>query len=285
MRAVFNFLFQLIILSIYLLVRIYKPEWLVLESKHVFFKAVLNFVLFWMVVNLVSRFARYYFTRKFGLKRGEKDNIHYGINNITKVLIAFAAIFSVFGAFGIEIKEIIASLSIVAAAIAVISKDFIFDFLVGLYFSFSEDFDMGDQVKINNIKGRIVEIGLQRIRFQNEDDDIVLIPNSKIYNNEIINYTKRDIRLTNIDFQLDINRIGNIESLEKELIKTLKGFENFIEQDSYHLKVIEIKKDYIDFKFLYRIQKLDSDMQKQIRKKTIKEVFNYISKKTALKQD
>jgi small-conductance mechanosensitive channel len=280
MRALFYFIFQFTVLTIYLIVRLHKPEWLAWESKHVIFKAILNFVLFWMIVNLVSRFVRYYFTRKFGLKKGEKDNIHYGINNITKVLIAFAAIFSVFGAFGIEIKEIVASLSIVAAAIAIIAKDFVFDFLVGLYFSFSEDFDMGDHVKINNIKGKIVEIGLQRIKFQNEDDDIVIIPNSKIYNNEIINYTKRDLRLTSIDFQLDINRIGNIESLEKELIKTLKGFEQYIEPQTYNLKVLDIKKDYIDFKFLYRIHKLDSDLQKQIRKKTIKEVFNYISKRS-----
>ncbi len=284
MRSIFNFILQLAVLTIYLLVRLHKPEWLVWESKHIFFKAILNFVLFWMIVNLVSRFVRYYFTRKFGLKKGEKDNIHYGINNITKVLIAFAAIFSVFGAFGIEIKEIVASLSIVAAAIAIIAKDFVFDFLVGLYFSFSEDFDMGDHVKINNIKGKIVEIGLQRIKFQNEDDDIVIIPNSKIYNNEIINYTKRDLRLTSIDFQLDINRIGNIETLEKDLVKTLNGFEQYIESQSYNLKVLDIKKDYIDFKFLYRLQKLDSDMQKQIRKKTIREVFNYISKKTAPKE-
>jgi len=285
MRGVFIFLLQLIVLITFLIIKLYQPEWLVWESKHVFFKAMLNFVLFWMIVNLISRFVRFYFTRKFGLKKGEKDNIHYGINNISKVLIGFAFIFSVFGAFGIEIKEIVASLSIVAAAIAIISKDFIFDFLVGLYFSFSEDFDMGDHVKINNIKGKILEIGLQRIKFQNEDDDIVIIPNSKIYNNEIINYTKRDLRLTSIDFQLDINRIGNIETLEKDLIKTLKGFEEFIEPLSYNLKVLDIKKDFIDFKFLYKIQKLNNDLQKQIRKKTIKEVFNYISKRSVPKND
>lgn len=285
MRVFFSFFLQLTLLAFYLLIRLYKPEWLAWESKHLMFRAMLNFFIFWMIVNLLSRFTRFYFTRKFGLKKGEKDNIHYGINNITKVLIGFAAIFSIFGAFGIEIREIVASLSIVAAAIAIIAKDFVFDFLVGLYFSFSEDFDMGDHVKINNIKGRIVEIGLQRIKFQNEDDDIVIIPNSKIYNNDIINYTKRDLRFISVDFQLDINKIGNIETLEKDLIKTLKSFEQFIEPQSYNLKVLEIKKDYIDFKFLYKVQKLDNDLQKQIRKKTIKEVFNYISKRTVLKQD
>lgn len=281
---VLQFLFQVVLLVLLVYIKFFNPKGFEWVEQHLLLKAVFNFLLFWIVVNMVAKLVKYYYSRKFKLAKGVKDNVHYGINNISKVVIGFAFIFSVFGAFGIEIKEIVASLSIVAAAIAIISKDFINDFLVGLYFSFSEDFDMGDYVKIGEIKGKIVEIGLQRIRFQNDDDDIVIIPNSKIYQNEIINYTKKDIRLTNIEFQLDINHIGNIESLEKDLVQTLKSFEEYIEPNSYNLKVIEIKKDYINFKFLYKIKKLDIDLMKQLRKKTTKEIFNYISKRTKFKQ-
>ena len=279
MRVVFNFFLQLFIIIAVIIINFFYPDVLQWTEKNLIIKAIFNFTIFTLFVNLISRLVKYYYSKKFKLPKGVKDNVHYGISNITTVVLGLAFTFSVFGAFGIELKEIITSLSIVAAALAIILKDFINDFLVGLYFSFSEDFDMGDQVKIGEIKGKIVEIGIQRIRFQNEDDDIVVIPNSKIYQTEIINYTKKDIRLTNIDFQLSIDLIGNIENLEKELIKTLQSFDEYIEPQSYNLKVISIKKDYIDFKFLYKIKKLDTDLQRTIRKKTIKEVFNYISKR------
>jgi len=43
--------------------------------------------------------------------------------------------------------------------------------------------------------------------------------------------------------------------------------------------VVEMKMDYLEVKFQYTLILVDMDLQRKIRKKTIREVFNFISSK------
>ena len=159
------------------------------------------------------------------------------------------------------------------------TKEYIVDFLSGVYLSFSNTFEINDFVKIDHQKGKIVEIGMMKVKILNDDDDIVIIPNSKVYYSEIINYTKRDVRLMTVDFQIALKYIDSIEQLEKEIILSLESFSGYIEPKSYNLKVVEMKMDYLEVKFQYTLILVDMDLQRKIRKKTIREVFNFISSK------
>ena len=116
-------------------------------------------------------------------------------NNIYRILFSLGLITTVFGFFGIDVRTLLTSLSIVAAAFAIISKEFINDLIIGIYNSFSRDFEIEDYVKIDGQKGKILGIGLLKLRLLNDDDVVVFMPNSKVYASEIVNYTKRDIRL------------------------------------------------------------------------------------------
>jgi len=73
--------------------------------------------------------------------------------------------------------------------------------------------------------------------------------------------------------------------LEKELISALEAYAEFIEPNSYNLKIVEMRKDYIDLKFQYTLEILDRVLQRNIRKNTVRKVFNYISSKNAGKKD
>ena len=146
-----------------------------------------------------------------------------------------------------------------------------------VFFFFSKNFEIEDYVKIADHKGKIAEIDILKIRILNDDDDLVIIPNSKVYSSEIVNYTKRDIRMMSIDFQLDVKLINSIEDLEEELISSVDEFAEYIEPSSYNLKIIEVKKDYLDLKFQYTLKALDRDMQRQIRRKTVRKILNFIS--------
>ena len=41
----------------------------------------------------------------------------------------------------------------------------------------------------------------------------------------------------------------NVEELEDELIASLTGFHQLIRHESYRLKIVEIKKDFVSLKF------------------------------------
>jgi len=239
-----------------------------------------RFFIFVMAGDLLRRFFIWAYSRKHKQSHRVKNNFQFGINNIAKFIFGLGIIITIFGFFGIDFKSLVTSLSIIAAAIAIISKEYINDFIVGLYFSFSKDIEINDYIQLENIKGKVIEIQMLKIKILNDDDDLIIIPNSKAYNTEIINYTKRDIRSLSIDFQIDINTIKSIEHLEEELIASLQNFSEYLEPNSFNLKIVEMKKDAIDLKFQYTLKHLDRELQKRIRKKTVRQIFNSISIKT-----
>lgn len=242
-------------------------------------RAILLFGVFYILVVILSNLAKYFYSKRNKIPRGKKNNVHFGIENISNMVIGIGFFLMLLSMFGVNPVEFITSLTIVAAAIAILTKEYIVDFLSGIYLSFSNIFEIGDYVKLENQKGKILEISLLKVKILNDDDDVVIIPNSKVHYNEIINYTKRDVRLMSVDFQIALKYIEGIAELEKEIISSLRSFSQYIEPKSYSLKVVEMKMDHLDLKFQYKLKQVDMEMQRQIRKKTIREVFNFISSK------
>ncbi|HRX30239.1 MAG TPA: mechanosensitive ion channel, partial [Saprospiraceae bacterium] len=182
-----------------------------------------------------------------------KDNVIVGLNNLFTVLSVIAVFITFFGMLGIDIKTLFTSLSIVAAAIAIITKDLISEVIIGVINSFSTKIELDDYVKIGDQKGKLVDIGLQKITLLNDDDDLVYIPNTKFYNVELINYTKRDFRRMSVDFEIAIQYVDDLNELEHEIVSGLSEFQDFIEPNSYAIKIVECTKDHLSLKFQYTL--------------------------------
>ncbi len=268
---------QMIFILALLVAKGFWPQFSQFLESNRFVTPLFNFLIFYIVVMTLAGCLKLIYRWNSRLRGQAQSNVYHGINNITRVVVGLGVVVMIFSLFGIDPRTLLTSMSIVAAAIAIISKEFINDFLIGLNFSFSKNFEINDYVKLGEQRGRIMQIGILKVHLLNDDDDLVLIPNSKVYVGEIVNYTKRDLALLSIDFQLDIRSVGSIETLEQDLISSLDGFSEFIEPKSFNLKIVDMKKDYIDFKFQYRIKELDSKLQKMIRKRTVRQVFNNVA--------
>lgn len=254
-----------------------------LES-HTMLHAIVSFLVYYLIIKFLSAAIKAYYSKRSKIPYDKKNNVHFGIENIANILIAFGFMGLIMRFIGINPFEIITSATIVAAAVALVTRDYIADFFSGIYLSFSNTFEIGDYVKLDSQKGKILEIGMLKIKILNDDDDVVIMPNFKVYFNEIVNYTKRDVRLMSIDFELALKYVISIEELEKDLVASLESFSDFIDPKSYNLKVVEVKFDYLGMKFQYKLQEIDAAMQREIRKKTMREVFNYISERSQMRK-
>jgi small-conductance mechanosensitive channel len=243
----------------------------------------IKYLVFAATVDAIRRAIRFWYAKHYQLKRTDKANFQYGINNIATVVLILGSIVYLFQLFGVDVKTLLTSMSIVAAAIAIITKEYIADFLVGLYFSFSKNFEINDYVKMGEFRGKIIELQIFKVRLLNDDDDSVLIPNSKIYNTEITNYTRYDLGLMSVDFELGVTNISTIEQLESDLISSLEDMMEFIQPSSFNLRIVEMRKDAVEMKFQYKLKQFDREMQRQIRKQTVRQVFNYIAAKPLAK--
>lgn len=239
----------------------------------------LFFVIYFLIVFILENIIIVIYRGKKNLPEIKSDSFIFGISHIRRILIVVGLIIFIFEIFGVEFGTLITSLSIIAAAVALITREYLNDLIIGFYYSFSDNFEVDDYVNVAGHKGKILEVGLLKLKITNDDDDIVFIPNSKVYANEIINYTKRESRLMSIEFQMDTNKIKSYEILEQELIAALTGtdMEQYIEKDSFNLKVSEIKNEYYEMKFQYKLKIVDREVHRIIKRKIMRKLVNLIT--------
>ena len=197
----------------------------------------------------------------------KKDNFTIGINHISKIIYGVFVTAIVMSLLNISIKEALTTLSLLAEALVVMTKDYIANVINGMYITFTKLVNIGDQVAIGNSRGKILDITLTNVHLLSEDDDIIYIPNNKVFSEEIINYTRRELKKSYIDFQINPYVISDISELEKILWNEISLFHVEIIAGSFSVKTVLIKVDAIDCKVHYILKDpLNREIDNQIKR-------------------
>jgi small-conductance mechanosensitive channel len=206
----------------------------------------------------------------------KKDNFTAGLSQIARIVYALILGVLVLSLFDISMKEAITTLSLLAAALVLITKDYISNLINGMYMTLARIVNIGDTVMIADTKGKIIDITLSNVHLLNEDDDIVYIPNNNVFASQIINNTRRELKKSSIDFELDVAQIEQLEKLEKEIIYALREMEGLIQPGSMVLKVNGIKYDYCSFKFQYILNDtLNKEHDSKVKRQVISFIMRY----------
>ncbi len=238
----------------------------------------IRFVFLFFFVKLLFQFLAWFYRNKKKIEIPKTDNFLLGLDNLFYLIASIGAILTLLSFWGIDVKTLFTTLSIVAAAISIISKDYITEIIGGILIAFSGSISIDDTVLIGTQKGKVMNMTLTKITLLNDDDDIIFLSNNKVYNSDIINYTKNEIKKVSIDFEIKLDKINTIEELERSLTSELAEFKDHIETDSYYLKTVQLTQDSLSLKFQYVLLKTNRELEKSIRKKTVRKVINYIKK-------
>lgn len=276
-QVIFRYLIRFTLLaSLYYLKNLLETYKLNIAQAYFFFDSIIEFLILLTIVNIVTAALIMIYRLRKNIPYKFTDNVINGINNLYYIIVTFGLILMFLGFWGIDFKSLLTSLSIVAAAIAIISKEYVSGIISGIIISFSKEINIDDYVKISDHKGKITDINLTKISLLNEDDDVIYIPNDKVYMSEIINYTKKEIKKVSIDFELNIQYHTTIEQLEQNLADSLRDFHQYIEPDSFNIKIVDVHHDYLSLKFQYKLKEINRDIERLIRKKTIRLIANSI---------
>jgi small-conductance mechanosensitive channel len=212
---------------------------------------------------------------------GKRDNFLYGIGHIKKVLFALYAGLLLLAVLDISLGKALTTLSLLAAAIVLIAKDYISNFINGMYMTFARVVNIGDEVSIGLHKGKIQDITLSSVHIINEDDDLIYIPNSVVFSSDIVNYTRREIKKTSLDFEIDILAVNDVVVFESEIIEGMKEFQSNIQLGSYNLKVFALTSEIVKFKFQYLVNEgTDKDLERIIKRRTIRHIVKLVNERT-----
>ncbi|MCZ2130869.1 MAG: mechanosensitive ion channel family protein [Bacteroidia bacterium] len=197
------------------------------------------------------------------------DNFIVGINTISLIIILVLLFFAFLQLVNIEIKHFFTSISIIAAAIAILSKDYISNAINGMTLMFNTNIEIGDYVKIDEQKGKIINLSLMNVQLKSEEGDLVLIPNNLVLNHQIVNYTKGDTRKAQVELPLPIIMFEDIEKTERVFKETISEFNHKANLNSFNVRIVDIQKDVVTVRLSIILHETDWEIDKEIRKKWI----------------
>ncbi len=168
--------------------------------------------------------------------RTEEQSRAYGgmVAGITHIVVAAAALILILDNAGVSITPLVTSLGIGSVAIALALQDTLANVFSGLYVLIDKPVMVGQFVEIEGgTQGRVDHVSWRSTRIRRLDDNIVVVPNSKIASCVIVNYDMLQGDLSfpvkfMVAYENDLARVGEVaiqaarESLEA-LGRTIEG--------------------------------------------------------------
>ena len=202
------------------------------------FTSFLTALSFLLAGNILISLGRIILVR-FYLRKKQADplqnNFVLGINRIASMLNVIVFLIAIMIFFQIKPLEFLSSITIVAAAIALLSKDYITNMLNGLIIMFSDQVTLGDHIMVAENRGKILDITLLTVVLLNEDHDLVMVPNSLLLSSQVINYSRQNVKKFTFEFEVKSKPGLKIDQIEKQLLAEIHQFGNQISSNGFSL--------------------------------------------------
>jgi small-conductance mechanosensitive channel len=256
-----NFVIKLILYLTLLVAARSIPAYQELLDKFTGISSLHSAILFLLGGNILISLARISVVR-FYMRKAKDERTHgnflLGIAWISNILNSVIILISIMLAFDIQPLEFLTGLTIVAAAIAILTKDYFTNVINGLILMFTDQFSLGDTIKIGDQTGIIDDITLLNVVIKKDDGQRHIVPNNLILNTQVTNLGQLDHK--NIEFVMDIT---HDKKLEVERLQELleKRFEQAIKDGkilTIKPKLMEIQKDFSKIKVTLEVP-MDQD--------------------------
>lgn len=141
------------------------------------------------------------------------------LKSIVGYVVYFIAGVACLSVVGINITGLIAGAGVVGLAIGFGAQSLVKDVITGFFIIFEDQFGVGDYIRLTNIEGTVLEIGLRTTKIKGAGGEINIVPNGSI--TEVINYSINNstaIIDVSVAYSSDINKA---EELIIDYLRTL----------------------------------------------------------------
>ncbi len=178
------------------------------------------------------------------IKRKSKKKVDESMLNVIlraiRAVIYVGAAIIIITELGYNLNGLIAGVGIGGVIITLAAQDTAKNIFGGAVIFLDKPFSVGDWIQVENFEGVVEEITFRSTRIKTFENSVVNIPNSKMSDASVINWSKMELRRYLTRLYLDINTpLEKVEKLIENIRKVLLKNEQ-IDDDSIIVKFEEI---------------------------------------------
>lgn len=160
--------------------------------------------------------------------KGVDPSIHSFIRTVITLILNFVFILSALSTIGIDVNSFVTALGAAGITAGIGLQASVSQIASGVQILVNHPFKSGDYIDVGNVSGKVYEIKIMYTVLITADNKRVIIPNSYITTNNIINYNAEDRRRLDLVFSVAYD--ADIEKV-KEVIRKVIADNNLILTD------------------------------------------------------
>lgn len=157
-------------------------------------------------------------------KGGVKEGQGRSIVQIIKYIVYILASFVIIKSLGIDITIIGAFFATLGLGLGFALQELFRDVISGIVILFERNVKVGDILEVDNLVGNVKEIRLRTSVLRTRDGIYMVIPNSRIINEKVINWTANN-KSTRFSVSVGVAYGSDVEKVKELLLKSVENHE------------------------------------------------------------
>lgn len=177
------------------------------------------------------------------------------IGNALYGLLMALVILTALNKLGVDTSSALAILGGAALAVGMALQGQLSSFAAGVMIILFRPFKVGDYVDLNGVEGTVKDINIVSTRLLTLDNNSILIPNSNITTNNIVNYTLDEKR--RVDLTVGIGYSSDIKTAREVMVRLAKAHPNVLQDPEPQVVVSNLGDSAVDMLLLAWVKSPD----------------------------
>lgn len=183
---------------------------------------------------------------RYVTRRGGDTHAAKSAKKVSAYIIYPLTFVAVLGVFGVPLSALGTAVGLIGLGISFALKDMIANFISGILILINRPFKIGDQIRVSGEEGTLQDIRLRASDIRTYDGRKVIVPNSVLYNNVVINDTAYDQRRFNV--LVGIGYDDDIEEAKDLALESLREAEGVEEEPEPQVLVEDLGDSSVNLK-------------------------------------
>lgn len=251
-------------------------KFLEFELIHIGDYVIQVFTIVKILLILVLTYVLVFVTRKILMRKNFLKNLDtgtsYAIYQILKYVLWVIALGLILEIIGIKVTVLVAGSAALLVGVGLGLQQTFNDIISGVILLSERSIKIDDILEIDGDIVKIEDIGLRTSKGLNRDMISIIIPNSLITTNKVINWSHQT-RRNRFKINVGVAYGSDIELVSKVLIESALLHKNVNHRDKVDVMLLDFGDSSLNFQLLFyseeifRIERIKSDIRKTISKK------------------
>lgn len=163
-------------------------------------KILVALVIYWVGKSLIN--LLYKLVKKALNKRNVDPSVNSFLLSLVRVVMMFVLIITIIGVLGINTSSFVALFASAGVAIGMALSGTLQNFAGGVMILLFKPFKVGDWIDAAGVSGGVKEIQIFNTLLTTGDNKIIIVPNAKLSNDMVVNYSKAGTRRVDWTFTI-----------------------------------------------------------------------------------